>query len=167
MLTDLSGTTLDSESLAGFLWWGLPTGKLAADVVNRVGGKKSAWEEIIPTMQKAYEMAVKTQGYPPFRAADRTTYQTAARVKTLSAFDLTTVTAYLSSLESLATQGDIDPKYWTPAVATAYTKTTGFDLMAKVKGVYGSTRTLAILAVAGLALWYGGPMLRRLSGEKK
>jgi uncharacterized membrane protein YuzA (DUF378 family) len=162
MLTDLSGTPLD-ESLSGFLFWGLPIGKIAADIVARVGGKKSAWESIIPTMHKAYDLAVKSQGYPPFRVGDRGTYQTATRVQVLSAFDLATVTAFLTSLESLATQGEIDPKYWTPAIV----KATGFDLAAKVKGVYSSTRTLAILAVAGLALFYGGPLLRRLSGGKK
>lgn len=159
--------TLEPQALSGFLWWGLPTGKLAASMVDKYGGEKAAWERVIPAIQKGYEISVKTKGSPIFRASDRATYQTATRTAEATGFELGTVTAYLTVLEGLATQGAIDPGYWTPGLEKEYRAETGFNVAKVAGGLYGKARTVGLIAIAGLALWYGGPLLRRLSGGNR
>ena len=113
MQTRLTGDDLQELGFSLLFWvvpGTFPVKRIAEEIVREAGGKRATWERIIPTMQKAYEAAVK-RGSPVFKALDRGTYQTAARVTELTGFDLAQVTPFLAALEGLATSGKVDPKY--------------------------------------------------------
>jgi hypothetical protein len=146
-IADFSGTT-PTPDLLGFWWWEVPSGTIAAFLARSFGGRKSAWEKKVPSLQKGYELSVKA-GFPQYHAAKPQGESTVTAVAERTGYDPAEVRSYLISLEALSVAGKIDPKWWQVGLSAEAAKS-GF--LAKVTGATSGVynRVLLLLGVGAV-----------------